>query len=604
MQASCISHIRSKRMPWNESAVSLEIKYLRKPGFPCGVLHNRLCSRLRWTSRCALNSAAIDPEPLKTFQLNDQDQLCQATGNASVTGRWSSGGVDLPTTARPTKHDHAVAAAGMLRPGISSSKIVHPKIAARPGRHKGTAARLGAGGRTWTKLHSKLQHSLASSNLLDSQSVLVAVSGGQDSICLLQALMDLQPLWGWRLGVVHCDHGWRADSGANADFVRELAERRFGLPCYVQAAAPGTVPNEHSAREWRYRVFAEVATTNGYELVVTGHTATDRAETMLLNLLRGSGPDGLVALAKSRPLVSPNTTSLLSQQVNGGSGLSGCNRHVAIPSTSDDSDLGRSPPRDVRVVRPLLEFSRSETQEFVELLGLPFFHDITNDCNDLRRNRLRNQVMPVLRQGFNPRLDQALFRFVEVLSAEMEYLAHLTDELYSRVISHSCEVVVQGTDGGHSAQYYGSDSWRAHGTGGSIESGKATSSSRKRSGVLKLDELRQLPLAMQRRVVRKWLEAAMSEGLHSGARGYGDGGGHVQGQESRSGNGRSGAAPSAVRYDDVARCLALLHAPNRTNSDSLCGGMVACVCNGQLVLSMPGCGIAESDGTSLHCQRQ
>ncbi|GIL75189.1 hypothetical protein Vretimale_7861 [Volvox reticuliferus] len=423
----------------------------------------------------------------------------------------------------------------------------------------------------------------------------------QDSVCLLQALVDLQPLWGWRLGVIHCDHGWRAESGANADFVRDLVERQLGLPCYVQAAAPGTVPNEHSAREWRYRVFAEMAITYGYDVVVTGHTATDRAETMLLNLLRGSGPDGLVALARSRPLASPSIGPLLSQQAPGGNDLSGCDGsfHGATPSSSsDDSNLSHIPPRDVRVARPLLEFSRSETHEFVELLGLPYFHDITNDCNDLRRNRLRNQVMPALRQGFNPRLDQALFRFVEVLSAEMEYLAHLTDELYGKVISHACEVTVQDTSGSHSAQHYGSDGWRTHEIGGTIGAGKVNSSIRKKSGVLKLDELRQLPLAMQRRVVRKWLEAAMSEGLQSGARKHGEGGGQVRKQEPRSGNGYSGAAPSAVRYEDVARCLALLHAPNRTNSDSLCGGMVACVRNDQLVLSVPGGGAADPGGSS------
>lgn len=95
-------------------------------------------------------------------------------------------------------------------------------------------------------------------------------------MCLLWALVDLQPRWRWRLGVVHCDHGWRKDSAANAEFVRQLVETQLGLPCHVRTAPLGAVPTECTAREWRYKVFAEVAAEHAYRVVVTGHTATDR----------------------------------------------------------------------------------------------------------------------------------------------------------------------------------------------------------------------------------------------------------------------------------------------------------------------------------------
>ncbi|EFJ49668.1 hypothetical protein VOLCADRAFT_59111, partial [Volvox carteri f. nagariensis] len=382
----------------------------------------------------------------------------------------------------------------------------------------------------WTSLHVKLQQSLTSSNLLGAaESVLVAVSGGQDSVCLLHALVDLRPIWGWRLGVVHCDHGWRVDSAVNADFVRELAAQHLDLPCYVRAAPQGAVPSERAAREWRYRVFADVAFAHGYDVVVTGHTATDRAETMLLNLLRGSGPDGLVALARSRPLGSYSPAD-------------------PTCAPGGELDIPRARSRSVRLVRPLLEFSRSQTQEFVEQLALPYFHDTTNDCNDLRRNRLRNEVLPALRAGFNPRLDQALFRFLEVLDADLEYLTRVTEDLYDNVVSYE----YRASSGDHSSV-------------------PAQGSSDER--MLKLHELRRLPLAMQRRVVRK-----------AGA--------------------RAGNAPSRVRYEDVARCLALLHAPNRSNSDSLCGGMVASVRDGHLVLWTPKAAAVEPGWSSSQQQRR
>ncbi|KXZ49297.1 hypothetical protein GPECTOR_22g891 [Gonium pectorale] len=283
---------------------------------------------------------------------------------------------------------------------------------------------MGVGGRAWTPLHARLQRSLQQSGLLDTGSVLVAVSGGQDSMCLLQALVDLQPRWRWRLGVVHCDHGWRPDSAANADFVAAWA-RALGLPCHVRAAAPGAVRGERAAREWRYGAFQEVAAAEGFGTVVTAHTATDRAETLMLNLLRGSGPDGLVALSRCRPLAAAPSGPHPEGASHGGTPLNG--RHQAGGSG------GAAAAGGVTLARPLLEFTREETAGFVRRLSLPYYHDTTNDLNDIRRNRLRNDVMPALRAGFNPQLDGALFRFLELLHADMEFMDAVAERLYPQV---------------------------------------------------------------------------------------------------------------------------------------------------------------------------
>ncbi|WP_157135555.1 tRNA lysidine(34) synthetase TilS, partial [Kamptonema sp. PCC 6506] len=154
----------------------------------------------------------------------------------------------------------------------------------------------------WTHLHAQFHYLLIHRQLLPrNQRILVAVSGGQDSLCLTKLLLDLQPKWGWDLAIIHCDHRWRTDSKANADRVEELA-LNWQLPFYRQIAEE--IPKtEATARQWRYQALAEVAIAHNYPYIVTGHTASDRAETLLYNLIRGSGADGLSALTWQRPLM-------------------------------------------------------------------------------------------------------------------------------------------------------------------------------------------------------------------------------------------------------------------------------------------------------------
>jgi len=154
---------------------------------------------------------------------------------------------------------------------------------------------------SWSLHHALLHRLLKARQLLPAQAnVLVAVSGGQDSLCLLRLLLDLQPKWRWHLTVAHCDHGWSGDVG-NADFVRRLVAE-WQLPLLVETATdlPET---EAAARTWRYQVLATLAQQHHFTYVVTGHTASDRAETLLYNLLRGSGTDGMQALTWQRELV-------------------------------------------------------------------------------------------------------------------------------------------------------------------------------------------------------------------------------------------------------------------------------------------------------------
>lgn len=231
----------------------------------------------------------------------------------------------------------------------------------------------------WTQLHARVHTVIKQRQLLQPhQAILVAVSGGQDSLCLLQLLCDLRCHWSWDLAVAHCDHHWSTDVGL-AEHVAQVIQD-LGLP-YYQTVAPSLSETEATARQWRYQALSQIATQAGFEVVVTGHTRSDRAETFLFNLLRGTGIDGLAALTWERFLTP-----------------------------------------EVKLVRPLLAVSRSETGEFCQRLQLPVWEDATNRNLNYARNRIRGELIPYLQQHFNPQIETALARAAELLRADVEYL--------------------------------------------------------------------------------------------------------------------------------------------------------------------------------------
>jgi tRNA(Ile)-lysidine synthase len=256
----------------------------------------------------------------------------------------------------------------------------------------------------WTPLHARIHRTLRSRHLLEQrQRLLVAVSGGQDSLCLVQLLLDLQPKWEWQLGIAHCDHRWRADSAANADFVQQLAQN-WQVPFYCHTAEQSLL-GEAAARQWRYQTLAAIAQTHQYQAIATGHTASDRAETLLYNLIRGSGADGLQALTWQRPL-HVETSGFRS-------GMHGC-----------------AP----QLVRPLLEVTRAETAKFCQDRQLQVWEDTTNLDLKYARNRIRQELLPYIQTHFNSQVELTLAQTAELLQAEVEYLERAADELRQQAV--------------------------------------------------------------------------------------------------------------------------------------------------------------------------
>lgn len=227
--------------------------------------------------------------------------------------------------------------------------------------------------------------------LQPDQSLVVGVSGGADSLCLLHCLIRL----GYRCVVAHLDHGLRPSSRQEADRVAKVAAN-MGLPFNPGRVEldDGVGSLEEAARAARYQFLASVAHSQGLDTVAVGHTADDQAETVLMHLLRGAGPEGLRGMLPESPL-------------------------------GEWVGVWQGPP--VRLIRPLLEVRRRETQDYCAEVGLEPIVDESNLDPRHFRNRLRHELLPEL-ERYNPRIRTVLTRTAKVMAGE----AALTEQLLAR----------------------------------------------------------------------------------------------------------------------------------------------------------------------------
>ena len=210
--------------------------------------------------------------------------------------------------------------------------------------------------------------------LAGGETVLVAVSGGADSVALLHILRELAPTFSLSLHVLHVDHGLRAESVRDAEFVHALGAR-LGVPVDVERVAIGPGSVEAAARDARYAALEAWADRLGADRIAVGHSADDQAETVLMRLLDGAGVRGLAGI----------------------------------------------PPRRGRVIRPLIETRRQALRDALVAAGQDWVEDETNRDPKFLRNRIRHELLPLLAASYTtdvvPSLARAARRAREMVDA-------------------------------------------------------------------------------------------------------------------------------------------------------------------------------------------
>lgn len=226
--------------------------------------------------------------------------------------------------------------------------------------------------------------------LTPNDKVLVALSGGADSVCLALVLKEL----GYAVGAAHINHKIREEADSDMYFVTQFCEKQ-SIKLHIlekdvkKAAKEQKISEELAGRNIRYSFFYQLEKENGYTKIAVAHNKNDNAETMLLNLLRGSGSRGLCAIPKMRG----------------------------------------------KIVRPLIDVSRSEIEKYLEEKGQTFVTDKTNFQCDYNRNKIRNIIIPQL-QEINPNFIDNAARTSEIIKEENDFL----DKCASQFVEYDEEI--------------------------------------------------------------------------------------------------------------------------------------------------------------------
>lgn len=222
------------------------------------------------------------------------------------------------------------------------------------------------------------------------QTVIAAVSGGYDSLCMLNVLCNIKRLRGFEVCVAHLNHMLRDEADADEEFVEKEAQR-LGVKAYTKKvnvskyAEENKISFETAGRILRYEFFEEISKNYEDTVIATAHNANDSAESMLMHLMRGSGLTGLVGIR----------------------------------------------PKTKNIIRPLIEADRIDIEKYCDENGLVPRHDCTNDSDDYHRNDIRHNILA-------PMLERcslaSLVRTMDVLSGEEEFLEQYTNEKISEYV--------------------------------------------------------------------------------------------------------------------------------------------------------------------------
>jgi tRNA(Ile)-lysidine synthase len=264
-----------------------------------------------------------------------------------------------------------------------------------------------------------IRHTIDRHNLLTrGDAVVVGVSGGPDSLCLLHILLRLSDEYSLRPHVAHLHHGSRgAEADADAEFVAALAAK-WGLSVTVEKQDVPALARKHqlafeeTARRVRYAFLAQVAEQTGANKIAVGHNADDQAETVLMHFLRGAGPAGLRGML---PATSLTDFRLLQ------------------PFHQHPASGVRHPKPDAILIRPLLETPRAEIERYCADHGLTPRFDRSNLDTTYFRNRLRHELLPLL-ETYNPNIRDRLCHSAAVIAADYELLTQMRAQAWAEII--------------------------------------------------------------------------------------------------------------------------------------------------------------------------
>jgi len=222
-----------------------------------------------------------------------------------------------------------------------------------------------------------------------SANLLIALSGGQDSICLLYLIQNLKTTYKYSINIeyIYVDHQWRQDSKKHIKHLINLIRTTKNQISVYEIYK--VTQSELEARLWRYKILINHALQYNFNVIITGHTKTDRLETFIQNLIKGTTIDGATSLNIYRKL----------------------SNHIIL-------------------LRPLMEFHRDELTWICRKNYLPIWLDYTNHNYNTKRNRIRDELIPYLHQYFNKNISNNITSFLNITSIDNEYIKQNTIKLY------------------------------------------------------------------------------------------------------------------------------------------------------------------------------
>lgn len=228
----------------------------------------------------------------------------------------------------------------------------------------------------------------------NGDNIVIGVSGGPDSMALLNLLISLRTQINFNIIVAHINHGIREEADEETEYVRKFCKQN-NIECCIkkekveELAKKEKVGTEEAGRNLRYSFFDEVAKENNGNKIATAHNANDNAETVLMNIIRGTGTSGL---------------------------------------------KGIEAKRNNRFIRPLIECSRNEIEQYCEENKLNPRYDKTNNENIYTRNKIRNELIPFIEKEFNPSIISSLNRLSEVAYEENIFIENEVKKIYNEIL--------------------------------------------------------------------------------------------------------------------------------------------------------------------------